>query len=432
MSPDSNGSETGKIGYVVKRYPRYSETFVVNEILAHEAAGLDVEIYALRPSNDTHFQNLVSRVRAPVNYLPSQGVKAVDFWSALETTSNHLPEMWCELEAGRGEEAINIYQAVLLACEVRQKNISHLHAHFATAATSVARLAARLAGISYTVTAHAKDIFHESVDPISLACKLNEAAGVVTVSNFNLQFLRETYGAAASGVMRIYNGLNLAEFPYAEPTNRPPRIVSVGRLVEKKGFADLIDACAILAGRGCRFECLIVGSGELEAELRAQVERLGVGAYVEFAGPRPQSEIINLVQSAAVFAAPCVVGSDGNRDGLPTVLLEAMALGTPCVSTDVTGIPEVLHHGETGLIVGQHAPQELADALEKLLTDEDLRVSLARRARQLIDDNFDICRNSALLRKLFSQCARTLIPVFAILANFLAILTDVSVLPEVL
>ena len=366
MSSNEIKNGTGRIGYVVKRYPRYSETFIVNEILAHEAAGLDIEIFSLQPTVDTHFQSSLSRVRAPVNYLPSHGVKRVDFWSALDSTGGELPEMWRQLETARGEAAVDVYQAVLLARAVRERGIKHLHAHFATVAAGVARMAARLAGISYTFTAHAKDIFHASVNPRDLARKLNEAAGVVTVSDFNLQFLRENYCGAA-GVTRIYNGLDLTEFRYEAPENRPARVVSVGRLVEKKGFSDLIDACAILAGRGQRFECLIVGAGELEAELGAQIKRLGVGESVQLAGPRPQSEIIDLVQSAAAFAAPCVVGSDGNRDGLPTVLLEAMALGTPCVSTDVTGIPEVLRDGETGLMVAQHAPHELADALEKLL-----------------------------------------------------------------
>ncbi len=425
MSPDKNGNGAGRIGYVVKRYPRFSETFIVNEILAHEAAGLEVEIFALRPPNDTHFQNQVSRVRAAVNYLPSQGVKAVDFWKALEATSRELPKMWCELDAARGEEMVDVYQAVLLARAIREKGITHLHAHFATSATSIARLAARLAGISYTFTAHAKDIFHESVDAANLRRKLSEAASIITVSDFNLEFLRETYGESASNVERVYNGLDLAEFPYEEPANRPPRIVSVGRLVEKKGFADLIDACAILAERGCRFECLIVGTGELETELNEQIEHLGAGSFVKLLGPRPQTEIIGLVQSAAVFAAPCVVGMDGNRDGLPTVLLEAMSLGTPCVSTDVTGIPEVLRHKKTGLMVAQHAPHELADALETLLTDGNLRVRLARQARALIEDNFDICQNTALLRETFARAVRVLSVVFAFIADF-------SFLPEAL
>src|SRR5256886_6938505 len=168
-----------RVGYVVKRYPRYSETFVVAEIAAHEAAGLEVEIFSLFPPNDTHFQDAIARVRAPVCYLPSQGLKAVDLWAALEDAAATLPGMWGELEAARGEEALSVCQAAVLACEVRRRAIDHLHAHFASAPTTVSRLASRLAQGPYTFTAHAKDIFHESVRPEDLRRKLADAAAVV-------------------------------------------------------------------------------------------------------------------------------------------------------------------------------------------------------------------------------------------------------------
>jgi glycosyltransferase involved in cell wall biosynthesis len=265
----------------------------------------------------------------------------------------------------------------------------------------VARLAARFAGLPYTFTAHAKDIFHADVRPQDLGRKLGEAAAVVTVSDYNRDYLRAAHGAVADRVERIYNGLELDRFPYTAPVDRPPHIVAVGRLVEKKGFADLIDACALLAGRGRSFTCQIAGAGELEGALLARVEHLGLAAVVELTGPRPQGQIVDLIRRAAVFAAPCVVGADGNRDGLPTVLLEAMALGTPCVSTPVTGIPEVVRHGETGLLVPEHAPAALAGAIERLFDDGDLRVALAGRARDLIEAEFDIHRNGARQRALF-------------------------------
>ncbi len=294
---------------------------------------------------------------------------------------------------------------MLLARQAHLAGLHHLHAHFATSATSVARLAAFFAGVPYTFTAHAKDIFHESVQFDDLRRKLRDAAAAITVSDYNLDYLRETYGPATARLQRIYNGLDLARFPYAAPHYRPPRIVSVGRLVEKKGFADLIEACAILAGQECHFNCQIIGAGELEADLRAHIKRLGLQASVELLGPLPQDEVTQRVLSAAVFAAPCVVGRDGNRDGLPTVLLEAMALGTPCIATDVTGIPEVLRDEETGLRVPQHDPVALAAAIERLLTDSALRVQLADRARRLIEAEFDIHRNAAQLRTIFQAPA---------------------------
>jgi glycosyltransferase involved in cell wall biosynthesis len=199
----------------------------------------------------------------------------------------------------------------------------------------------------------------------------------------------------------VYNGLDLERFPFAPPEKRTPLIVSVGRLVEKKGFEDLIDACAFLAARNISFRCMIVGEGELEAKLCARISALNLNSQVQLVGPRPQSEVIALVQQAAVFAAPCVVGGDGNRDGLPTVLLEAMALGTPCIATDVTGIPEIIRDDETGLIVPQHDPSGLSEAIEDLLRDESRRVRLAVNARRLIEKQFDVHRNAEEMRSLF-------------------------------
>ncbi|MFQ5570222.1 MAG: glycosyltransferase family 4 protein, partial [Rhodothermales bacterium] len=369
-------------------------------------AGLELDIFALRPPVDTHFQDAISRVRAPVHYLATLN-KASDLWRALEAASEVIPEIWAAFPSARGEDVRDIYYAAQLARHVRRAGISHLHAHFATSATTVARLAAHFAGISYTFTAHAKDIFHESVQPDDLRRKLRDAAATITVSDYNTSYLHEHYGMAASRVRRIYNGLELSTFPYTAPDDRPPQIIAVGRLVEKKGFADLIDACALLARRGLRYTCQIIGSGLLEADLRARIVQLGLQDQVRMPGPRPQRDVIDHIRQAAVFAAPCVIGQDGNRDGLPTVLLEAMALGTPCISTDVTGIPEVLRDGETGLMVPRHHPEALADALERLLFDASLRTRLAGQARRLIEAEFDIHRNAARIRSVFETCRWT-------------------------
>ena len=204
--------------------------------------------------------------------------------------------------------------------------------------------------------------------------------------------------------------MDLEEFSYEEPSQRPPTILAVGRLIEKKGFGDLIDACSILAGRGKDFQCRICGDGILHDELTAQIDRLGLADRVELSGPRPRGEIIAAIRRSAVVATPCVVGSDGNRDGLPTILLEAMALGTPCVSTDVTGIPEVVQHEQTGLIATQHDPSSLADQIERLLDNPALGVTLAERARQLIETEFDIQQNTTQMREIFLRPSPEPIP----------------------
>ncbi|MGH3665647.1 MAG: glycosyltransferase family 4 protein, partial [Egibacteraceae bacterium] len=396
MSPADLPAARPTVGYVMKVYPRFSETFIVNEILAHEAAGQPLELFSLRAPVDGRFHESLAEVAAPVTYLPGHRMKTAEVWAVLAEARLHLPRLAEHLDELLAADASDACAAVALAQAVVERGIVHLHAHFASSATTVTRLAARMAGISYSFTAHAKDIFHDSVDPADLRTKLADAAAAVTVSDYNLAHLRQTYGADAVHVRRIYNGLDLHRFGDQAPdpgqrasgqptpeiegrpstgsvaTERSPLIVAVGRLVEKKGFDVLIDACAQLAVRGRDFRCAVVGTGAEQAVLAKRIAERGVSDRVELLGPRPQGQVRQLVQSAAAFAAPCVVGDDGNRDGLPTVLLEAMALGTPCVSTDVTGIPEVVRHDDTGLQVAQHDAAGLADALERLLTDPAL------------------------------------------------------------
>lgn len=395
--------DSPRIGYVVKRYPRYSETFIVNEILAHEAADWEIEVFALRPPVDSHFQDSISRVRAPVTYLTVKSMKAAALWKSLQESAAEFPGFWPSLERVEGEDVTDVLQALQLARHVRRKRIDHLHAHFATSAAAVARLASHFAGVPYTLTAHAKDIYHDSVRPSDLRRRLHDAYAAVTVSDFNVCHLKETWPSLSPRVHRIYNGMHLEQLNYSPPAERPRQIIAVGRLIAKKGFSDLLDACHLLRQRQVDFRCVIIGAGELEQALQEQIDRLSLAPDVELMGPRPQREVIRAIQDASVMAAPCVISEDGNRDGLPTVLLEAMALGTPCVATDVTGIPEVVQHERTGLLIQQNDPAGLATALERLLEDSALRQRLAGNARQLIEEEFDVHRNTAQLRELFGR-----------------------------
>ena len=396
-------AEPMRIAYVVKRYPRFSETFIVNEILAHEAAGVAVEVFALYPPNDTHFQDAIARVRAPVTYLTAEGLRAADLWGAIQQAGAEVPGLWNHLDLGRGSDARAVYQGALLARELRRRRITHVHAHFATIAAEVARLGATWAGVPYSVTAHAKDIFHESVTSLGLRRVLGDAARVVTVSNHNVDHLTSEVGLDARSVTRIYNGLDLSRFAWQAPRpDLPPHIISVGRFVEKKGLADLVQACALLRSRGVAHRCTLVGGGPLEGSLRDLVAKLGLEEVVHFAGPRPQAEVIAMVRGASLFAAPCRVADDGDRDGLPTVLLEAMALGTPVVATDVVGIPEIVRHGDTGLLVPEGDIDALATAFAQLLGAPSQRMRLSAGARSLIEASFDVERNAAALRDVFA------------------------------
>lgn len=393
--------EQPKVGYVVKRYPRYSETFIVNEILAQEAAGLDIEIFALRGPEDTHFQDIISRVRAPVTYLPDKLQKTSDFWSVLQAVARRFPDQWQTIGRFADTEPREIAHGAALAQLTMERGISHLHAHFATSATTAARIASHISGIPYTFTAHAKDIFHDSVDRADLAGKIADAKAVVTVSDFNMAYLNKHFPDSARKVHRIYNGLDLQRFRFADARERTPTIVAVGRLVEKKGFEYLIEACALMRDAGLSFDCKIVGTGEREQDLLSLINERSLQGCVRILGARPQREVMEIVQSSAVMAAPCVVGADGNRDGLPTVVLEAMALGTPCVGTDVTGMPEALVEGRTGRCIAQRDVEGLAAALRELMIDAALRDRLAKGARRHIESLFDVHRNAAMIRGLF-------------------------------
>lgn len=390
-----------KVGYVVKRYPRFSETFIVNEILAHEAAGLDIEIFALRPVEEAYFQDMLGQVRAPVTRLPDKLRSAEALWDLMIQAQQVLPNSWQTLAGFKGEDSRNVSQAIMLAMACREREIAHLHAHFGTVSTSVARLAARLAGITYSFTAHAKDIYCQYDVPQQLQSKIDDASHVVTVSDYNVQYLGERYRCHSSRIVRIYNGLDINRFDYQDPDPDATRILAVGRLVEKKGFHILVEAIRILQHAGRQVNCEIVGSGDEARNLQAHIDSGGLGGSVRLLGARPQSEVFDAMRSSAVLACPCIVGEDGNRDGLPTVLIEAMALGVPCISTDVTGIPELIVDNETGLCVPQGDAEALACALARMLDDRALRQRLARAGRRRIENDFDQKKNSAVLRSVF-------------------------------
>jgi colanic acid/amylovoran biosynthesis glycosyltransferase len=391
-----------RIAYVLKVYPRTSQTFVLTEILAHERAGLEMDIFSLRRTDDTRFHAALAKVQSPVFQIARAGSKATLVLNELREHAEHLPQLWQVVQESSAN-AEDLLQAARLSRAIVERGIVHMHAHFGTVATVVARLAAKITGVGYSFTAHAKDIFHEIVEEEVLLKKLADAVGVITVSQFNVNYLRDKYADAAAGVRLIYNGLDLDEFTFEPEDNRPPLILAVGRLVEKKGFSYLLEACALLRARGVSFRCEIVGGGELESALQLQFQELELEDCVKLCGPMSQSDVKRKIRQARLLAAPCVHAANDDRDGLPTILLEAMALGTACISTPVTGIPEVLRHVETGLMVAERDEVALSDACERLLFDQDLREGLVRNGRKLVEEYFDIDKNTAKIRSFFSE-----------------------------
>ncbi|WP_082696855.1 MULTISPECIES: glycosyltransferase [Kocuria] len=406
-----------RIGYVLKVYPRFSETFVVTEVLAREAQGEDLTIFALRHSTDPRFHPELARVQAPVHHVERPD-RASAGWAVLARATEVIPgfgsrfaELLPELA---GTEAAEVHQGVALATQVVEQGITHLHAHFATLAAHVAEIASRLTGVPFSVTTHAKDIFHDSVDPARLRRTLERAEHVVAISEYNRCHLAAAHPGQAHRLRLVRNGLELHRFPYRDPApvGEVLRVAAVGRLVEKKGFDRLVRAAAQYRAAGGRLSVTIAGGGELEQHLRALIEQLGAADVVELVGPRTQAEIRRLLGAADVFLAPCVVGADGNADGLPTVLLEAMALGVPVIATDVTGIPEVVRNTapRTGILVPTADDDALLRALRTVAEPGFDRVGTARAARTLVARDYDSTEQAAALRSLLPPLVPTVPP----------------------
>jgi glycosyltransferase involved in cell wall biosynthesis len=213
--------------------------------------------------------------------------------------------------------------------------------------------------------------------------------------------LRERFPESAAKIQRIYNGVDLARFIVTDLASAPAEIISIGRLIEKKGFGDLISACALLRSRGRKFQCIIIGEGPLEEALRAQIYAADLKPFVTLKGPQTQSEITKRLAHATIFALPCTHEAGGGMDNLPTVIMEAMAAGLPVISTPLAGIPEMVENGANGELVPERDPAALALAIEKLLDDPERARRLGERGRQIAQEKFSIEASARLLLELF-------------------------------
>lgn len=383
------------IAYVLKRFPRFSETFILNELLAHEASGSQAHVFSLLDPPDEPRHARLADLNAEITVLKSVGKGQIGEPGPGDAA----------MFSGKTPAEIGALQAKarVVGLAAAQMGITHLHAHFGSDATTVACLAARYIGGSYSFTAHARDIYHTYVstkaDAAMRFAKLSEAAFVVTVSDYNAGHLRALCPEAR--VVRIYNGIDLAAFRSAHPVRQVPgRLIAVGRLVPKKGFGILLEACAILKARNVAFDVSLIGSGPLEDELRAGIVRLALQGRVRLEGALPQERLIGRMATAEAAVLPCIVTESGDRDGLPTVLLEAMARGLPVVTTTVAGGPEIVEDGVTGRLCAPGDPTALADALQAVLADSDAAWAMGRAGRGRAERLFDLTANAAALRVL--------------------------------
>lgn len=417
-----------EIGYLLRSFPRLSQTFILNEIRALERIGMKLQIFAIINPNEPLIQTEVEQVRAPIHYL-SDSKKEFRFSFSRTCATLFLRSPWRYLttasyillhkEIDRGYKVDSrfdcfkhaVYLLWLIAEIERQsgRNIRHLHAHFAHDPALIAMLAHRLSGISYSFTTHARDLFQ--VLPQALEKRVERATGVITCCTANITYLNSILPKKLHGKTKvIYYGVDIDRFyPGAGQSGihqkklKQPIILCIGRLVEKKGLHDLISACNLLKCAHYQFRCKIYGDGMLHKELLQAIHQNDLTNEVILAGAATQHDLIPVLHEADIFALTPYITNDADRDGMPNVLLEAMACGLPVVSTSISGVPELIKHNFNGLLVRPRDIKGIANALASLLTDKRKREELGRAAHHTVVNRFSIESSARNLNTFFGN-----------------------------
>ncbi len=395
----------------------------MNEILALEKIGVLIQIFALTNPREKVVQRQVDQVQAPVHYLDEDrqprslrnmlSENAQVAWLHLKGYLRSLVYIAANREIDEGYTASNRWECFLQAVHliyllVRKerrtgKKIDHLHAHFAHDPTLIAYLVHGITGIPFSFTAHARDLYQ--VPEKVLTDRIRQASAVVTCCRANLEYLNRIAPSQQSKFSLIYHGVNLKDFklvsnPDASTALKHPLILSVGRLVEKKGFQDLLEALLIVKRRGERFQCAIYGDGPLCQQLREWIEEHGITGDVTLKGDRTQQELISVYQNAALFILTPAQTEDGDRDGIPNVLVEAMAVGLPVITTAVAGIPELVENNQNGLLYQPHDVEGISSGIIELLRNADKRKKLGDAASKKVTEQFDITQAANRLKAL--------------------------------
>ena len=389
--------------YLFERFPSFGQTFCYREVAELYRQGIAVPIFSIRNPKGEPVQDWDARIVQRVHYLPEE-MELLDDVRRASKKGKLAPEIVAALDGwGRRSDFLRLYQAVYVGLRLQEAGISHVHAHFAGMAARTAFWIGKFFPITFSFTAHANDIFAPRKFEIGLDKLVGAARVVVTETDYAEKFLRERFPECADRIHRVYNGLNLAEFRRATFSSDPPSIVAIGRVIVKKGFANLIRASALLVERGKSFRCEIVGEGPLENQLRAQIEQLRLQEFVQLPGPKPQHELRARLANASVFVLPSVPEPEGGMDNLPTVIMEAMATGLPVVSTRVGGIPEMVIDNQTGFLVQPEDAVALAGAIEKVTNDRSLGQTLGRAGYEHAQKLFSIEKNVRELCALLSS-----------------------------
>jgi glycosyltransferase involved in cell wall biosynthesis len=401
-----------RIAYVIGTYPVLTTTFIDRELRELQRRGLSVHVLSLRhASHDEAVQDIDTPAASTSYLLPvTWGRFVLDQLFFLATrplrylsTLAYLGTRAHPTLRARLKTVLHFLEGVCAARKLAEYGVDHCHVHFVDRAAVVGIVVSRLLRIPYSLSIHAgPDIF---VEPILLAEKLDEASFVVTCTGFNKRYLENALGHRADSKIEVlYHGIDLGQQPEQVSSQAKPKLVlSVGQLRERKGFAHLIQACHLLRSERHDFVCEIIGSGPQHGELQSLIDELDLGGTVVLRGSLPHAEVLSRLNQASAFALGCVVASDNNRDGIPNVLLEAMAAGVPVVSTRLSAIPELVRDGENGLLVSPGDHEALASALARLLEDPGLAARLGEAGRRTVEHDFDVRRNAERLYALLSE-----------------------------
>jgi colanic acid/amylovoran biosynthesis glycosyltransferase len=396
-----------QLAYLLSCFPMLSETFVIREMMEMERLGHSVQPYSLKNHPDTGYDEVAEPMVRRTQYSPFL-LSAALVWANVKTAFSRPVKFWGTLlfilvrSMGQPKECLKglaafpktIYYGTLMA----GRGVDHLHVHFANVPTLSALVIHRIWGIPYSFTSHAHDLF---VFRTMLAEKLHEASFAVTISEFNRKFLERHCAAEDMAKVRIIHcGADVERLAHIARRPEPGLIVSVARLSPMKGFIHLVEACALLRERGLAVRCEIGGEGPERPVLEERIRAMGLEETVKLRGAIRAAEVAAFIARGEIFALPCVTMPDGLMDGVPVSLMEAMALGLPAVSTTVSGIPELVRDGRTGLAVPPRDVRALADALGRLLSDRGLADRLAAAGQELVRQEFDLHLNARRVAEL--------------------------------
>jgi colanic acid/amylovoran biosynthesis glycosyltransferase len=398
-----------KVAYVMSRFPKLSETFVLGEILAVEEHGVEVELFPLlrERAEVVHPEAAALCERARFQPFLSLPILGSQLHFLRRGPRRYVGALWALLRGTWGSAnylvgALGIFPKVVHGARLMEADgIAHVHCHFSNHPAAAGFVINRLTGIPYSFTAHGFDLH---VDRHMLCEKVAEAAFVVAVSEYNRKLILEECGERSrSRLTVIHCGVDTGLFRPREhaAAARPFSILCVGTLHEVKGQAYLVEACRLLVEAGVDVTCTLVGDGRDRTALVRQIATAGLEGRVAVAGPRTRADVAELLGRAHVLVSPSVPTAEGKREGIPVVLMEAMASGVPVVASGISGIPELVEDGKTGLLVPPRDPSTLASALRRLHDDPALRESLARAGREMVEREFDVRKNAGDLVRSF-------------------------------